>query len=270
MYLDLQHNRCLQVVLTANCVFVVRARSFEVFPELLLSPSNQMSVSGYTHPICRHQFGWIDGVAMSSQKAIQPPATSTPPFSIVLRAESDDPLSSDVHTLDLFDLEPNPNYGGHPAHPSISHDTVSYPPVSDDDAKLPGSAYIFPPLHRTSWRSARGHLRCTDILLGSHGTAIWVLPRPARNLDLTALDGHASDTQGPGGDSTREALVAAILPGHFKDNRQCVPGPDNATDVRTLCTYEGTSGNWTSVDYDEPGGRIALGDSQGKVRVLDL
>lgn len=235
-------------------MFVVRARSFETFlaPELL--PEEEVVPATYLRPAARHRFGWIDGVSLVPQRQAAH-SSAPPPLSVVLRAESDDPWAADKHLLDLYTLAPDPEY-----------------PREGDQLAPP---YLFPPVHQTSWASTRGHLRCRDILLGAHGTALWIQPRPTRHLDLTAYDVHSSDTQRPGQHSPlgapppRETLVAALLPGRLRDGGrgEALDEPD---EVRTLWAFDGSNGTWTSVDYDEARGLVALGDSQGNVDILKL
>jgi hypothetical protein len=162
-----------------------------------------------------------------------------------------------MHTLDLYHLS---------QAPPRTEDTND----ANDQTQL---SYTFPPLHHTSMPSTRGHLRCKDIALGAHGTAIWIQPRPARNTDLTGFDVHASDAQGTGlhpltGSKIqrKEALVAAVFPGRLRDRQ---PAMDGAC-VRTLWEIEDVSVNWTAMDYDEARGCIVLGDSHGKVVILRL
>lgn len=62
-------------------------------------------------------------------------------------------------------------------------------------------------------------------------------------------------------------LVAALLPSRLRD---CQNSVDNIEDVRILWTFEGANGTWTTVDYDEARGLVALGDSQGNVEILEL
>jgi hypothetical protein len=191
-------------------------------------------------------------------------------ISILLRAESDDPWSSDVHTLDFYVLHPNPDYTGSPVEtisPTGSSDSLA----DASRGTAARSPYLFPPEHVASFPSARGHLRCTDIRLGAHGTAVWIQPRPARNLDLTALDVHSSDTQGNGIHPLtgarivrKESLTAVLLPGFLK---ACFGGHRGTNGVRTLWDSGGT---WTSLDYDEARGMVALGESNGLVTVLRL
>ena len=205
----------------------------------------------YVRPAACHRFGWIDGVCLVPQR--QAAHSSTPaPLSLVLRAESDDPWTADVHTLDIYTLVPSPEG------------------ASDDDPHAP--PYVFPPMHAVSWASVRGHLRCRDILVGPYGTALWIQPRPTRHLGLTEYDVHSSDAQRPGQHSplgpppAHETLVAALVPGRLHDSQEQA-APD---DVRMLWSFEGSNGTWTSVDYDEARGLIALGDSQGNVDILKL
>jgi glucose dehydrogenase len=70
----------------------------------------------------------------------------------------------------------------------------------------------------------------------------------------------------------RESLVATVFPGplKFKD------GEDSNSDLTSANTMEGTKlhtndcNNWTSLDYDEELGQIALGSSFGRVLILQL
>lgn len=182
-------------------------------------------------------------------------------LSIVLRAESDDPWSSIHHTVNLYHLQQAP--------PPVKDDETD---ENEEDSKTSISPYLFPPLQYASFPAARGHLRCKDICLGKCGTALWIQPRPARNTDLTNFDVHSSDAQGSGHHPLtgsqipkKEALVAAVFPGQLKSRNEGVE-----ENVRTLWTIEDVSVDWTSMDYDEARGLIALGDSRGSVVVLNL
>ncbi|KAF7800191.1 hypothetical protein EIP86_011438 [Pleurotus ostreatoroseus] len=272
----------------------------------MLRQRKEVTSAGYIRPMGCHRFGWIDGISMSVQKLVpEYPSTKScaentkelkaiPPLSILLRAESDDPWASDVHTLDLYVLHPNPDW--HPTDGNAStslgsnafeiHDrgpeanyksSVSSPresPEVDTDTlctPLP-SPYLFPPVLTASWASTRGHLRCRDILVGPCGTALWIQPKPARNVGLTAFDLRGSLAQGShegeaasemGKEDEKERVVAVVLPGMLKDS-------GTVETVRTLYAYEGAYGMWRCVDYDEARGWIALGDSQGRVEILEL
>lgn len=254
-----QHNRCLQVVLAARCVLVVRARSFEAFPVPHLLPPH--TINAPQHPIAQHRFGWIDGVAVSQgHRSFDSTRDDLPALSIVLRAESDDPWSSTKHTVDLYRLP------AAPPPPEVDEENA------DGEPDTSASPYIFPPLHHTSFPSARGHLRCKDIALGPYGTALWIQPRIARNADLTGFDVHASDAQGSGHHPItgskipkKESLVAAVFPGELKSKHE---GLDES--IRTLWAIDDVSVDWTSMDYDEARGLVALGDSRGNVVILSL
>lgn len=121
---------------------------------------------------------------------------------------------------------------------------------------------------------------------------MWIQPRPAHALDLTALDVHASDAQGRGVDPLtgarvvrRESVVGALLPGVLRDGfgrgvggaevggaeaRGRREGREGGGEVQTLWSTEGAGGTWTALDYDEARGLVALGDSAGVLTVLRL
>ncbi|GJE98677.1 F-box protein [Phanerochaete sordida] len=305
---NFQHNRCLNILLTSSCTFVVRARTFEVFrTPALVSPDE---IKDPQHPSASHHFGWLDGVAVTSKATLldDTQSASYPYVSVLLRAESDDPWASHMHTIDLYDLEPDPCYTSVPAIPSpglstptttmrsdISSDATTLSsslrgtPASTPPPPAPHSPYHFPPTHTASFPAARGHLRCTDMHLGAHGSALWIVPRPARDTGLTALDLHGSDAQGAdahpltGAPSVRrERLVGALLPGALRDGRarriefhaededEDEEGEGESAELRTLWASTAAGGTWTSLDYDEARGVVVLGDSTGVVTVLRL
>lgn len=274
-----QYNKCLRVVFCHRSVLVVRARSIELFAMPDMQPPSTPPVA--EHPIARHSFGWIDGVSVSVQARDQAAAPDAiAPLSILLRAESDDPWSSDVHKLDLYTLEPNPLYlyAGNQDHVSPSafpSPPVSLSPGSPSRSPSPrssaqaamGTPYVFPPVHSQLYSpSVRGVLRCTSIVLGSHGTAVWIQPRPAHSVDLTALDVHASVTQAPETARANETVAGAVFAGALQRENEGHVSPD----ARNLWIQSFGSSYWTSIDYVEELGLIALGSSQGMVIVLDL
>ncbi len=106
----------------------------------------------------------------------------------------------------------------------------------------------FPPTLVSKISSRRGALRCTDVILGKRGTAVWIRPHDR------AMVSHWEEHDGC------ETLIAAVF-----------PGPLNPTDqvrVREVCMNN--LNNWTAFDYDEDLGRIALGSGFGKVTIVQL
>jgi hypothetical protein len=164
-------------------------------------------------------------------------------LSILIRSESDDPWASDVHFLDLYVLEPNPAF-------ILASDR------EEDWSDIP--PYIFPPKPTKKVPSARGSLRCTDVILGRYGTAIWIHPQDRAVGGLISPEIHLQDSAIP---ETHETLVAAVFPGPLNQTGEIV-------ETRTLWTN--SFNNWTSIDYNEELGRIALGSSYGRVTILDL
>lgn len=240
-------------------VLVVRARSVELFPEPTLKAASECLTY---RPLAFHSFGWIDGVSVNVQARGRDPNDASGPLSILLRAESDDPWMSDVHTLDLYMLEPNPTY--------VSAD-ADKEPLATLAGRPPPAPYLFPPVHSTlSSPSVRGFLRCTDIVLGACGTAIWIQPRPSRSTDLTILDVHSSETQGSQPNAETEVLAGAVFNGPLRAKSD---DDTVAKGVRARTVYvrdSAGSGNWTAMDYVEELGVVALASTQGVVTVLEL
>ncbi|OSD00750.1 hypothetical protein PYCCODRAFT_1446126 [Trametes coccinea BRFM310] len=288
-----QYNRCLQVVFAQKSILVVRARSVELFPE----PELQAAEGAYAtyEPIGSHSFGWIDGVSVNQQcdplshAAGLAGSAEITPLSILLRAESDDPWASDVHKLEQFLLLPNPAF----AEPTQASDTqpdttVDAPQLFEPPTPPPAltAPYVFPPVRAERTASAiRGFLRCTNIVFGACGTALWIQPRPARAAHLTGYDLHSSVTQisdaldpahaplsefaqaqqGTQRAKMKESLCAAVFAGPLQ---RC--HPELETKARAIWAQPREGRNWTALDYDEDRGRVALGASDGSVTVLDF
>ncbi|KAH9912356.1 uncharacterized protein BXZ73DRAFT_56289 [Epithele typhae] len=283
-------NRCLYVVLARHSVLVVRARLIELFPSPMLQPtSGECPTYG---PIGTHSFGWIDGVAVAPQDSTREASTTGDqprPLSIVLRAESDDPWASDAHRLEQFVLAPNPAFVPAPPLPEPALESAfefahAPPHAPDPPPPLPPPPpYLFPPtrVERTS-PTLRGFLRSRAIALGRAGTALWIQPRAAHAAHLTGLDVHASDVDflgigtglglgggvGPARASGQgaETLCAAVFDGPLRRGL----GAGAGTRARTLCVQRREGAHWTTFDYDEEAGRVALGANDGTVTVLDL
>ncbi|KAI0820148.1 hypothetical protein BC628DRAFT_1331134 [Trametes gibbosa] len=287
-----QYNRCLQIAFVHRSVLVVRARSVELFPE----PSLSSAGSAFTsyEPAGYHTFGWIDGVSVNGQcdplSGLDGAAVQSAPLSILLRTESDDPWASDVHKLEQFLLLPNPDLEEHACRSSPQIKSSS--PSQEEAVTVPTSAatatpppsltppYIFPPVRAEHTSSAvRGFLRCTDIILGPCGTALWIQPRAARTAHLTGLDVHSSAAQildafnpdhlypdgGADRTKTAEALCAAVFAGPLQRRH-----PEFQPQARRLWVQPKDNCSWSALDYDEARGRVALGSSDGSVTVLDF
>lgn len=273
-----QHDNCIQVVFAFQSILVVRARSLHLFPYPVLKAQDEGPLK-YT-PTARHSFGWVDGVSvklMGRHLASSPSTTDLhhQPLSILVRAESDDPWSSDILAIELYTLQPNPDY-----HPSDSSKaTTSGSDIVDEmTSSTPRQApYIFPPVLASEVSSRRGDLRCTHIILGRLGTAVWIQPR-----DRFALGLYWPDDDTPLGpqaivppENKNESLVAAVFPGSLSGSPEAskdevVDGDEGAGETKSGIVCWNERNNWSSVDYDEDVGRIVLGSSFGRITILDL
>ncbi|KII84195.1 hypothetical protein PLICRDRAFT_118295 [Plicaturopsis crispa FD-325 SS-3] len=246
-----QHDRCIQVIFAHKSILVVRARSINLFPEPVLSDRLPMRLY---ESIGRHSFGWIDGVSVAVNKrstyttssSRQSLSSSRRGLSILIRAETDDPWASDAHHLDLYDLLPNPAFSD----------------TTDDGKIVP--PYVFPPTLAAQVQSVRGSLRCTGLVLGQYGTAIWI--HPPQDRAVTGLVPNDTTDVPPGSVPTdaHECLVAAVFPGPL---RSADASPD--VHAQRVMPHD-SSNNWSALDYDEDLGRIALGSGAGEVTVLEL
>jgi hypothetical protein len=251
------------VVLAHRSILVVRARSIHLFPEPALR-SFAMPPPNY-QPIARHSWGWLDGVAVTTKKTLNKDNWPNETLHILIRAEVDDPWTTDNPTLDLYTLEANPEFSPGLARddaspltePSLSS-SLEYPALNDATKINPTIIpYIFPPVFCSQVQSVGGPLQCKDVILKPHGTAMWIHPR-ARSLAGLVGSPDALETL-----RVPESLMVAVFPGLLN------AGP-RQTDVRAKMLWQNHFNNWTSVDYDEERGKIALGSSYGKVTLLDL
>lgn len=215
--------------------------------------------------LARHSFGWIDSIS------VVPSLNGALPYqslSILIRAESDDPWNTIEHTLDLYTLHPNPAFG-----------LGLHGPPGPDASTPPDSPYIFPPVRTTQVQSLRGPLRCSDIILGPYGTAVWIQPH---DRAATGLFWSDDDVPAPGqSPDAHESLVAAVFPGSLASSALASRVVPTSTDgdegdgclsavPQRKILYTNSLNNWTSLDYDEVLGRIALGATSGKLMILEL
>ena len=253
----LQHNKCLQVLLTEDNIFVVRAHVVEVYPNPTLLPP-PLDANSIVRPISQFSFGWIDGVSVVPQISAptSPGDTSPasadkqlPSISIVLRSEMDDPWSSDTSKIELYTLSSSPFPQAHssrspvPIHTNADFLAEFLSDLHLDDIPKDSQPYTQHPTLITSLahtpNNGRRTLRCPTILSGKFGTSIWIQPpqvvRSRREVGLVAFDVHSSQTQGiddvhPFADTDdvfpvaksktaqSEVLVGALLPGPLLTN----------------------------------------------------
>ncbi|KAF9447785.1 hypothetical protein P691DRAFT_801839 [Macrolepiota fuliginosa MF-IS2] len=274
-----QHDNCIQVIFAFQSVLVVRARSLHLFPYPILKQQGKGPLQ-YTST-ARHSFGWVDGVSVRVMgQRLETSETSLPKdhlrqrsLSILVRAETDDPWSSDILTIELYTLYPNPEFtfmDGANSWESASLDEVDG--ITSPSYSVP-TPYIFPPVLTSKVTSLRGALRCTEIILGRLGTAVWIQPR-----DRSAAGLYWSNYEGPLGPQTfirsehmNESLVATAFPGSLSPEPGKTWGDEDdvvETKREVVCWNE--QNNWSSMDYDEDVGRIALGSSFGQITIIDL
>jgi hypothetical protein len=246
-----QSDQCIQVVFAYKCIVVVRARSIHLFPEPILRSSENSPL--FYEPIARHSFGWIDGVAVTldprPSHAQSDQSIPYSPLSILVRAESDDPWSSGFHSLDLYTLEPDPAFT-----PPSASDNEDIPDIGSTLIEGPGdvdvtSPYSFPPTLSTQVQSVRGFLRCTDVILGRYGTAVWIQPQDRAVAGLTLSDIHLQELPPSIPPTSHECLVAAVFHGPLNSGMNA--NTPSGSMIKPKILWPNYYNDWTSLDYDE-------------------
>ncbi|KAI0341133.1 hypothetical protein BDW22DRAFT_1359352 [Trametopsis cervina] len=265
-----RHHRCLQVLLTPYCTLVARQCSLEAYAPTLPESSTQSGLDNpLLYPIARYPFNELRAFAMSQGPQPPPPPIAHKaevlPLSVVLRPDATEPRALGVQSVMLYSfpvdqptmLEPDPN-------------------ASPDENAIP---YVFSPLQYGTRKFPGGPLHYPHILLGPHGTALWIRPRPVWYPDLTQFDVHAFSAQGSEHNpfvGEKEAVVAEVCAGVLQSRNRADGDGDGGeageipSRLRELWTLDDPSASWTAMDYDETRGLVALGDNYGKVVVLDL
>ena len=162
-------------------------------------------------------------------------------LSILIRAEVDDPWSA----VALYALDPNPDFV-EPMSPSEAS------PVAPSEAFLPASNSPTVPLHVSSpilpyMFPPPMH---TNVISGPRGTAVWIHPHDRASAGLVTAQVS----------TVSESLIAAAFPGPMNGGER----------VETKTLWMNPLNDWTSIDFDEDMGRIALGSRYGKVTLLEL
>lgn len=176
-----------------------------------------------SHPLARHSFGWLDGVAvtpqpeshleLNSDTSVQNKNIQVPPrLSILIRKESDDPWMADMNRVEMYILQPDRTYNVLSTLDAYTTSSSSFSMelLTEDlerqelkDPTTEGTPrhahvhipYIFPPIATAhSTPTSRGLLRnrCTDIHLGPCGSALWVQPSLSRTYRHAYGDDQSS------------------------------------------------------------------------------
>ncbi|KAG1737153.1 uncharacterized protein EDB91DRAFT_1141214 [Suillus paluster] len=231
----LRRNQCTQVVFAYKTILVVRARSVHAFAEPQLAPHPNTCTH---HPYAKSTFGWVDGifVAVPPSSPEDPSGMKGQQLSILVRTKSDDPWSS-TFKIQLWTLSPM---------------------IASNDTAVDRPHYDFPPSMTTEIITPRrGALRCTDMVLGPYGTAVWVQPGDYSIAGLISSNVHLQPMPVP---QSHDTLVAAAFPGLL--NAQSEP--------QVKSSWKNYGENWTCLDYDEERGCVALGSNVGAVTILDI
>ncbi|KAF9233179.1 hypothetical protein BU15DRAFT_80381 [Melanogaster broomeanus] len=233
----------LHVMFAQGSIFVVRARSVCIFREPRMEfPDNELPI---TEPYAFASYGWVEGVSLSLSTQLH---ACQPSLSMLVRTKGDDPWRLEDQ-FQFLTLKSDPN--------NVASSTSD----DDDTPSIDSEPPTFPFTHVSSLSSPhQGPLRCSDMVLGPYGTAVWVQPADWAPAGLI-LDNV--DMQHAPVPPSRETLVAAIFPGLL--NRGSLAG-----EACIKVSFENTGCAWSCLDYDEEQGLIALGSNFGEITMLRL
>lgn len=278
--LDVKPARCLQVAFAHECIIVGFARSISMYPAFRLPPESSGGPSTsddpiaechYYQPLATCRIDWTDCMSI-----VVPPAypsdlnedapitseDSVAPVLILLRAESEDPWTSNVHTIMHYKLHADRRF--------LDQQSASTPELKqrasseDIPSILP---YEYPPAASAYMKYHRGFLRCPDLALGPCGTALWVHPRTRSSTGLVSEDALPPSPEDE--HVAEEWLCGTVLPaGGSSTSAQAL----NKSGAYRLWTNRSVGGEstWTSLDYVESLGWIGLGASDGSVTLLRM
>ncbi|KAG8212914.1 hypothetical protein J3R82DRAFT_11269 [Butyriboletus roseoflavus] len=238
---DTWQDKPLHVAFTHGSIFVVRARSVCIFEEpRMVFPGDDLDI---LLPRVFKSFGWVDGVslALGPSALFSPVSSSPPPLSLLVRNKGDDPWRPTERFQFMMlntDFDHTASHGTSPAE----HEPVSFP---------------FNLICSLSSHH-RGPLRCSDMVLGSYGTAVWVQPSDWAAVGLVTDDSFIEDRSMS---TAPQTLVVALFPGLL--NQGSLEG-------HIKVVFENDGDSWSCLDYDEARGLIALGSSSGEVTVYRL
>ena len=232
----------LHVGFTHGSILVVRARSICVFEEpRMVLPGDDLDV---ILPRVFKSFGWVDGVSLASGHSTPICPVSSSPLSLLVRKKGDDPWRP-TEEFQFMTLNTNSDH----TPPHASHDTSS---IEHDSPSFPFNLVSSLTSHH------RGPLRCSDMVLGSYGTAVWVQPSDWAAAGLIADNDFMENISAS---TSREALVVALFPGLLNQG---------SSEAQIKVVLENDGNGQSCLDYDEARGLIALGSSSGEVTVYRL
>ncbi|KAI6039849.1 hypothetical protein EDC04DRAFT_2568017 [Pisolithus marmoratus] len=237
---DTWQDKPLHVAFAAGNVFVVRSRSVCMFvAPSLVPPDDEIPV---TLPHSSTSFGWVDGVSLSEGPLARCTEKDPPFLSLLVRTKEDDPWSL-KDQLQFFTVCSSPSTESSTGIPGETSSTVSLP--------SPRFALI-----ANLTCPNRGPLRCSDMVLGRYGSAVWVLPADRSIAGLISEHVHLQTVPVP---TSNQTLVVAAFPGPLSSEAQIKASLENE---------EGSS--WSCLDYDEERGLIALGSFTGDITMFSL
>ncbi|KLO11673.1 hypothetical protein SCHPADRAFT_941895 [Schizopora paradoxa] len=273
--------RCLQVAFAHECIIVGFARSISLYPAFRLpfesssGSLNSDETIAECHcyqPLATCRIDWTDCMSVVVPPTYPPDLDESTsedledtlaPVLFLLRAESEDPWTSNVHTIMHYKLHPDRRF----IEQQVPGPPEPNPRSTESENGASILPYEYPPATSAYMRYHRGFLRCPDLALGPCGTALWVNPRTRTSTGLVMEDARPPSPED--GQSSEEWLCGTVLPaGSASKEAQ----PIQKSGAYRLWTNPSSSGeaSWTALDYVESLGWIGLGANDGSVTLLRM
>ena len=233
----------LHVVFVPGSIVVVRARSICIFEEpRMVLPGEDLDI---VWPRVCTSFGWVDGVslALGPSAPFVPVSSPQSSLSLLVRNKGIDPWKP-IEQFQFMKLDAES--GRTPGETSQDSSWTSQEPSSSPFSLISSLSSLH-----------RGLLRCSDMALGSYGTAVWVQPSDWAAGGLVS-DEHVMRQSTA---LSQESLVVALFPGLLNQG---------SPEAHVKVVLESNGGDWSCLDYDETQGLIALGSGTGEVTVYRL
>ncbi|KAF8556548.1 hypothetical protein OG21DRAFT_1408858 [Imleria badia] len=241
---DTWQDKPLHVVFAQGSIFVVRARSICIFEEpRMVLPGDDLDI---VWPRVCKSFGWVDGVSLALGPAqFFPVISCQSSLSLLVRNKGSDPWRP---TEQFQFMKLNADFSQTPG--DTSQDTSS---TSQESSSFPFNLISSLSSHH------QGPLRCSDMVLGSYGTAVWIQPSDWSAGGLIPEE-HVI-RQVYASMRSQESLVVALFPGLLNQG---------SSEAHFKVVLESNESGWSCLDYDETRGLIALGSGTGEVTVYRL
>lgn len=263
-------------------VFVIRARTFELFeiPSDSQDPHDHQADS--ITPISWHSFGWVESISVTPRSS-SANAKELPAIDIYIRTKKQDLWHPQPESIEVWTLWPEPHAL---LTPTTNNEEILTPTLEE-------APYAFPPVYQHSLPSLYTNYtppRCRTLCSGPRGTVIYICSNAHRSmLPMSVIDAVALDhslaysakgvapTYSTGISSSSmwsphstEAVLAVMLPSSAMHVTRHLEDRYAGSVWMVPLALNRTTTPWSALDYDETSGVVAVGSGDGHLVILRL